>query len=238
MISPRTDTLWRRELVELLQRPHALGLKLAYPLVVGVPLLWSPAPSFYASMAITMLAATLAGLGTAAVLARERASGLQVRYRLLPRPAGAVVLERVLSASAVDLVQMAPLLTLVAVRHPDAATWWAPALLALAGTLLAANALGALASSMAASAGEVMLWVMLPLLPAFYVSGLFLPATGPMAVVSRLLPFSYLHDALDGALGGRPPISPAAGAAAGTVFVVLASTAAWAAGRRVLEAEP
>jgi hypothetical protein len=107
---------------------------------------------------------------------------------------------------------------------------------ALAGTLLAANALGAFASSLASSPGEVMVWVMLPLLPAFYLSGLFLPATGPMAAVARLLPFSYLHDALDGALGGAPALGPLGCAAGGAAFVALSAAAAWAMGRRVLEA--
>jgi hypothetical protein len=230
--------LWHRDLIELLQRPPALALKLAYPLVVGVPLLWSPAPAFYASMAITMLAATLAGLGTGAVLARERASGLRLRLRLLPRPAGGLVLERVLAAAGIDLAQLLPLLALVAVRHPGTAAWWAPALLALAGTLVTANALGAFASSLASAPGEVMLWVMLPLLPAFYLSGLFVPATGLLGAAARLLPFSYLHDALDGALGGQPGIAPAACAGAGLAFAAAAAAAAWASGRRVLEAEP
>lgn len=230
-------TLWGRELAELLRRPGALALKLAYPLVVGIPLLWSPAPSFYASMAITMLAATLAGLGTAAVLARERASGLQLRYRLLPRPAGALLTERLLACAAVDLVQLLPLLALIALRHPQATAAWGPAvLLTLAGALLAANALGACASSLASSPGEVMLWVMLPLLPAFYLSGLFLPPAGPMAVVARLLPFSYLHDALDGALGGRPALDPVQAAAAGLAALLLSVAASRAIGRRVLEA--
>jgi ABC-type multidrug transport system permease subunit len=228
-------SLWGRELAELARRPPALLLKLAYPLVVGVPLLWSAAPSFYASMALTMLAATLAGLGTGAVLARERSAGLHLRYRLLPRSAGGLVLERVVTCAAIDLAQLLPLLLLVAVRHPDARSWWAPVLLTMAGTLLAANVLGAVASSLAGSPGEVMLWVMLPLLPSFYLSGLFLPPAGPMRLVSRLLPFSYLHDALGAALGGRPQIDPAACAAAGLSFLLLAGLAAWLAGPRVLD---
>jgi ABC-type multidrug transport system permease subunit len=229
-------TIWRRELIELGQRPAALGVKLAYPLVVGVPLLWSTAPSFYASMAITMLAATLAGLGAAAVLTRERANGLQLRYRLLPRPAGRLLLERLTASAAVDLAQLLPLLALIAVRHPQAPAWWPAVLLSLAGTLLAVNVLGALASSLASSPGEVMVWVMLPLLPSFYLSGLFVPPTGVMAAVARLLPFSYLHDALNGAVGGRPAADPLTCGAAGIVCLVVAAVAAWAAGRRVLEA--
>lgn len=230
-----TTSLAGRELLDVVRRPGALLIKLAYPLVVGVPLLWSAAPAFYAAMAVTMLAATLAGLGTAAVLARERSAGLQLRLRLLPRPAGRVVRERLVAFAAVDLAQLLPLLALVALRHPGAAGWWPALLLALASVLLWANLVGAFASTMAGSPGEVMLWAMLPLLPAFYLSGLFVPAAGTMAVVARLLPFSYLHDALTGALGGSPALGPAACAAAGAAGIALAVAAAGAIGRRVLE---
>lgn len=231
-----TASLLARELQELARRPVAVVLKLGYPLVVGVPLLWSSAPPFYASMAITMLVATLGGLGTAAVLARERASGLQLRFRLLPRPAGRVLLDRVAAAALVDLVQLLPLVALVALRHPEGAVWWPALLTTLAGTLLAVDALGAWASSLASSPAEVMLWVMLPLLPSFYLSGLFLPPVGGMAVVARAFPFSWLHDALTGALGGSPAASPGACLVAGLAWAVLGALAAAAAGRRVLEA--
>lgn len=226
-----------REARELLSRPLAAVIKIAYPLVVGLPLLTSSAPPFYAAMALTMLAALLGGLGTAAVFARERSSGLQLRYRLLPVPAAVLVRDRVIAMALIDAVQLLPVLALIALRHPDRATWWAPLLLALLGTLVAVDALGALASSFADSPGEVMLYVLIPLLPAFYLAGLFVPMTGGAAgLAATLLPFSHLHAALEGALGSAGG-SPAAAAAGGVAWLLLGALLAAASGRRVLEAE-
>ena len=57
----------RAEWLELLARPKGLVIKLLYPLVIGVPLVFL-APPRYGSMAVTLLVATVSGLGTAAVL--------------------------------------------------------------------------------------------------------------------------------------------------------------------------
>jgi multisubunit Na+/H+ antiporter MnhF subunit len=232
-----TGGILARDLAELSARPRALAVKLVYPLAVGIPLLFSAAPPFYASMAITMLVALLGGLGTASVLARERASGLQLRYRLLPVAAPALMVRRVLAAAAVDAVQVIALMAVIGLRHPDRYEWWPALALALAGTLVTVDALGAFASSFADGPGEVMLYVLIPLLPAFYLSGLFVPMTGPLAVMSQLLPFTYLHAALEGAMGARVAADPLAVAGLGAVFVLAGGLLAAAGGRRVLEAE-
>lgn len=223
------------EWLELLARPRGLVLKLLYPLVIGVPLVLL-APPRYGSMAVTLLVSTVAGLGTAAVLGRERSAGLHLRFRLAPRPAGRTVLDRVVAASTVDLAQVAPLLVLALAVHPGRVGWVPALAAALAGTLLTVNALGAFASSLGSSPGEVMVWVMLPLLPSFYLSGLFVPPAGPLVTIARVFPFGYLRAALEGTFGGRPAYDPAACAIAGLAFAALGAAAAYAAGRRVLEA--
>src|SRR5207237_10196701 len=131
------------------------------------------------------------------------------------------VRERVAARALVDVLQLTPLLALIVLRHPEGVGWLPAVLATLSGTLLAVDALGALASSLASSAGEVMLWVMLPLLPSFYLSALFLPASGPMAVVERAFPFSWLHDSLTGALGGTPTVGAVPGLAAGLAWLAL-----------------
>ena len=229
-------TIWGRELVEFGRRRRALAIKLAYPLVVGLPILFGGAPRFYAAMVLTMLVATLPALGTGAVLARERATGMQRRYRLLPRPAGALLVERLAASALIDAIQFLPVLALVALRSPDGWRWWGPVALCTAGVLAIGNAVGALASSLTSAPGEVMLYVLIPLLPAFYLAGLFVPPRGNIAVlVSRLLPFSYLHDGLVGALGGSPVLDPTRVAVAGVAMVAAGALAAAAIGRRVLE---
>ena len=229
-------TIWQRELVELLDRRKALAIKLLFPAAIGFPLLFSSAPAFYAAMALTMLAGTMAALGSGAVLARERSAGVTTRYLLLPLPPARVSLERLAVAAAIDLCQLLPVLVLVAARRPALVAWWPALLLAAAGTLMAGNALGAFVSTLSTSPGEVMLLVLLPALPALYLAGVFTPFTNPLQVaVSRLLPYSYLHEALVGALGGPAQMAPWQAAAGGLLFALAGAAAALAVGRRLLE---
>src|SRR5438105_14280701 len=74
-------TIWQRELVEFAQRRRALIIKRVFPLLVAVPLVLSGAPTIYAAMALTMLAAIVGALGTGAVTARARPMPLKVRDR-------------------------------------------------------------------------------------------------------------------------------------------------------------
>jgi len=220
-------SIWQRELIEFEQRRRALVVKLLFPLLIALPLVYSRAAGVYAAMG---------ALGSGAVLSRERAIGLNVRYRLLPRRPAAVLLERVAAGAAIDLVQMLVVLVLIAFRQPTRLAWLPAILLAAAGVLAACNVLGAWASSLTRSPGEVMLAVLLPLLPALYLSGVFTaPAAPLLAAISRLLPFTYLHDALLGALTGRPQLTPWADAAAGIVFLAVSAALTGLLARRVLE---
>ncbi len=60
-------TIWQRELVEFAQRRRALVIKLAFPLVFGIPLVIA-APPMYAAISLTMLIAIIGALGAGAVL--------------------------------------------------------------------------------------------------------------------------------------------------------------------------
>jgi hypothetical protein len=83
-----------------------------------------------------------------------------------------------------------------------------------------------------------MLYVFIPLLPVLFLSGVFTPLTEPvLLVISRFLPFSYLHEALLGALGDQPSLPPWETALAGFGFLVGAAGLTGRLGRRVLEAE-
>ncbi len=230
-------SIWQRELAELVQRPRALAVKMLFPLAVAVPLLHSSAPGFYAAMALTMLLSTMAPLGAGAVLARERASGLLLRYRLLPAPPGRVGMERVLAGAGVDLLQVAPVLIMIMVGGRGEAAWWPGLWLGAAATLVAGNALGALVSTVTRSPGEVMLIVLLPVLPALYLAGVFTPFTSPlMQAVTRLFPFAYLHEALVGALGGAATVTPGQAAAGAALHLLVALVLARLAGYRLVEA--
>ena len=231
-------TVWQRELVEFSQRRRALVVKLLFPLLVGIPLLGSRAPAIYVAMALTMLIAIIGPLGAGAVLTRERLLGLTLRYRTLPVTPGRLLLERLSINAAIDLVQLLPVLLLLALRHPAGLAWWPALLLTTCAVLLAGNLIGAVASLLSDSPGEVMLYVFIPLLPVLYLSGVFTPLTQPaLLAVSRFLPFSYLHEALVGALGGQANLLPWESTLAGFGFLVGAAGLTGRLGRRVLEAE-
>lgn len=231
-------TIWQRELVEFAQRRRALVIKLTFPLLVAAPLLLSGAPATYAALALTMLVTIVGALGAGAVLSRERQNGLTLRYRTLPVTPGHLLIERLAANAGIDLLQLVPVLVLVAVTHPSAAAWWPALLVSVAAVLLIGNLLGAVASTLSDSPGEVMLYVVIPLLPLLFLSGAFTPPTQPVLLVaSRLLPFSYLHESLLGAIGGQANLPPWETFLGGFGFLVGAVGLTGRLGRRVLESD-
>jgi hypothetical protein len=231
-------TIWQRELVEFSQRRRALVIKLLFPLLVAVPLLFSAAPPFYQAMALTMLITIIGALGAGAVLTRERLVGLTVRYRTLPVTPGRLLLERLTSTAAIDFLQVLPILLLVAVRRPPAFAWWPALVLGTVAVLLIGNLLGAVASVLSDSPGEVMLYVIIPLLPLLYLAGVFSEPVHPvLLVISRFLPFSYLHQAILGAVGGQPNLLPWETFLGALGFLIGAVGLTGRLGRVVLEAE-
>ncbi len=230
-------TIWQRELVEFAQRRRALVIKLAFPLVFGIPLVLA-APPQYAAISLTMLIAIIGALGAGAVLTRERESGLTLRYRTLPVSPGRLLIERLSTSALIDLLQVTPVLVLIGLRHPSQFTWWPALILSTAAVLLIGNLMGAVASTLTDSAGEVMLYVFLPLLPLLYLSGVFTPLTQPVLLaISRLLPFSYLHESLLGTLGGQPNLLAWESLLGGFGFLVGAAGLTGLSGRRVLETD-
>jgi ABC-2 type transport system permease protein len=231
-------TVWQRELVEFAQRRRALVIKLVFPLLVAVPLVLSNVPAPYAATTLTMLVAIIGPLGAGAVLTRERQNGLVLRYRTLPVTPGRLLIERLGTNAAIDFLQVLPVLALIALRHPAQFAWWPALLLGVAAVLLIGNLMGAVASTLSDSPGEVMLYVFIPLLPLLYLAGVFTPLTQPaLLVVSRLLPFSYLHESLLGALGGQPNLLPWETLLGGFGFLVGAAGLTGRLGRRVLESD-
>ena len=230
-------TIWQRELVEFAQRRRALVIKLAFPLVFGIPLVVA-APPVYAAVTLTMLIAIIGALGAGAVLTRERQSGLTLRYRTLPVTPGRLLIERLSTSAVIDLLQVTPVLALIALRHPSQVAWWPALVLSTVAVLLIGNLMGAVASTLSDSPGEVMLYVFLVLLPLLFFSGVFTALTDPpLLAVSRLLPFSYLHESFVGALGGQPNLLAWETLIGGFGFLVGAAGLTGRLGRRVLESD-
>jgi hypothetical protein len=231
-------SIWQRELIEFAQRRRALAIKLGFPLLVALPLIFSGAPRIYAAMGVTTLVAIIGALGAAAVLTRERQSGLTLRYRTLPVTPGRLLIERLGTNATIDFIQVTPVLLAVALRHPAGFEWWPALIVATAAVLLVGNLLGAVASTLSAAPGEVMLYVVIPLLPLLYLSGVFAPLSNPVLLaVSRVLPFSYLHDAVLGALGGQPSLPPWETLLGAAGFLIGAAGLTGRFGRRVIEVD-
>src|SRR2546422_1652584 len=144
-------TIWQRELVEFAQRRLALVIKLAFPLLVAIPLVLGNAPSIYAAMALTMLIAMVGAIGAGAVLSRERQSGLTLRYRTLPVTPGRLLIDRLSTSAFIDVLQVAPVLVLIGLRHPSHFAWWPALVLSTAAVILIGNLMGAAASTLSDS---------------------------------------------------------------------------------------
>lgn len=236
--APLPSSIWQRELVDFGQRRRALVIKLAFPVLVAFPLIATPAPAFYAAGALTMLVAIIGAIGAGAVMSRERLAGLTLRYRTLPVRPGRLLFERLSASAAIDFFQVLPVLILIALARPAGYLWWPALILTVAAVLAIGNLLGAVASTLSDSPGEVMLFVFIPLLPLFFLAGVFTPLPDPILLtVSRLIPFSYLQQALLGAIGGHPTLAPWVAMLGGAGFLVGAAGLTGRLGRRVIETD-
>ena len=129
-------------------------------------------------------------------------------------------------------------LLLIGLRRPSQFVWWPALVLGTAAVLLIGNLLGAFASTLSNSPGEVMLYVVVPLLPLLYLSGVFTTLDQPaLLLISRLLPFGYLHEAVLGTLGGQPNLLPWETLLGAFGFLVGAAGLTGRLGRRVLETD-
>jgi hypothetical protein len=217
-------SMWSREWLLTLARPRSVVVKLAMPLILGVPLVAGHAPTFWAGMLLTVLVAMTGAVGSGVALARARGSGLLARLAVVPRSPARVVGGWVAAAAAVDTIQMLPVAAVVIATgaSPEAAL----ALLAcIPAVVLLTNALGCALSLLADGPGEVLLDVIVILAPLLFLGGLFtgVPRDGWRWMAARLDPFAYLHSAFTGALGGTATFSPA------EILVAAALTAAAAA---------
>jgi hypothetical protein len=225
---PRTTL--GRELLVVAARRRALSLKVGIPLVLALPLVLGGAPTFWAATLLTVLVAMVGAVGSAVTLARARQSGLLVRLSLVPRPGWRVLGGVVAAGTAVDLLQLLPVVVLVGTAGGAGPEWWAALLLAVLAGLLTGSLLGCLVAALAGSVGEVLLDVCVLLAPLLFLGGLFtgVPRQGwgwPVALVD---PFGELGSAFIGALGGSPAFNAplVAGISAAAILVSLAAIAA------------
>ena len=233
-VAPRQAVLARlmprgtlgRELLVVAARRRSLALKVGIPLVLALPLIVGGAPTFWAGMLLTVLTAMVGAVGTAVTLARARQSGLLVRLALVPRPGWRVVGGVVVAGALVDLIQLLPVVLLVAIAGGATPLEWAGLVVAVLAGLLTGSLLGCVVACLAGGVGEVLLDVCVLLAPLLFFGGLFtgVPRQGWGWTVALIDPFGQLGSAFIGALGGTPAFSPATVllVSAAAIVVVLA----------------
>ncbi|MFZ0168330.1 MAG: ABC transporter permease [Candidatus Dormiibacterota bacterium] len=236
-VSRRPVRLWQLELRGTLARRRALAIKLAFPLVLVIPLVAAGAPPFFAGMLLTVLIAMVGTVGTGVAVTRSRGTGWLDRLAVLPLPAWRVGLEIFFASWLVDALQGTLVLAVVAVaERPDPATLLTTWLMALAA-LAFSGALGLAIAALTDHAGEAMLYLTVVLAPLLFLSGLFtgVPANGIRNLVAQVLPYSYLHEGFQLLLGGNPPYGdPFSFLIAAVVFLLVSVLATAALGRAVL----
>ena len=229
---PMPGGMFLREVLVAATRPRALFLKMAFPLVLTIPLVIAHAPTFWAGMLLTVLCAMVGAVGAGMTAARARDSGLLTRLTLTPTAPWRVISAWVGSSSAVDFVQLLPALLVVVILAPTTPVTSFTLLLAVGAVLVVANSLGFAISALGGGPGEVLLDTVVLLAPLLFLGGLFtgVPASGWRATAASVDPFAYAHAAFIAALGGSPSFGTGAvvaaallSAAAGLVLVALAA---------------
>ena len=229
---PMPGGMFLREVLVTATRPRALILKMAFPLVLTIPLVFAHAPTFWAAMLLTVLCGMVGAVGAGMTAARARESGLLTRLTLTPTPPWRVITAWVGSSATVDLVQLLPALLVVLIAAPTTLATGITLLLAIAAVLVVANSLGFGISALGGGPGEVLLDTVVLLAPLLFLGGLFtgVPANGWRATAAAVDPFAYAHAAFISALGGAPSYTSAAvvvaaclSGAAGMLLVALAA---------------
>lgn len=229
---PMPGGMFLREMLAAATRPRALFLKMAFPLVLTIPLVTAHAPSFWAAMLLTVLSAMVGAVGAGMTAARARDSGLLTRLTLTPTPPWRVISAWVGSSALVDLVQLLPALLVVIIVAPTTPATSITLLVAVASVLVVANSLGFAISALGGGPGEVLLDTVVLLAPLLFLGGLFtgVPAAGWRATAASVDPFAYAHAAFIAALGGSPSFTSSAVVLAavlsGVAGIVLAALAA------------
>jgi ABC-type multidrug transport system permease subunit len=234
-LMPRT--IAARELAIVLSRPRALAIKAGLPLLLALALVAGHAPTFWAGMLLTVLVAMVGAVGTAVSVSRARDDGFLTRLAATPGAPTRLLAGWVLAAVAVDVAQLLPVAIAAALAGSGTVASFAVLLVALPAALIITNVLGCVVTLAAANAAEVLLDVVVVLAPLLYLGGLFtgVPAGGWRAVVASADPFSHLHSAFIGVLGGTSTYDGIVDVSAMAAAAVVALTVLLLVSRRVLE---
>jgi len=207
-----TLPVWRTEWLTALRRRRLLLLNTLIPLAFVAPIALSSAPAVHAAAAFTVLFALFGTFGSSIPLIRDDESGLLRRYMLTGVHPGGLLLQRVFATAALDLMELAPSVLVIAAARGSSASQLAIVVPAIVLGLLAANALGALTAALAKSVAEGALFSAVAALLLLHWAGTFrTPVPGTwQATLEAWNPFRPLHESLLAATGASgPDLDPA-----------------------------
>ena len=223
--------MWRTEWLTALRRRRLFLFNILIPLTLVATIALSAAPAAHAVAVFTVLFALFGTFGSSIPLIRDGESGLLRRYVLTGAHPGVLLLQRVFATAALDLIQLAPSVLVIAAARGSSASQLAIVVPSMILGLLAANALGALSAAVAKSVAEGALFSAVAALLLLHWAGTFrapLPGTW-QATLEVWNPFRPLHESLLAAAGaGGPDLAPALFTApiATTLLVLLLLTVA------------
>jgi len=206
-----TLPIWRSEWIVAGRRKRLLALNILIPLALVTPIAFSAAPPPHAAAVFTVLFVLFGTFGSSIPLIRDEESGLLARFTLAGAHPGGLVLQRVMASAALDLVELAPSIALIALGRGASPGLLGAAIPSVVVGLLAANLLGAWAAAVARSVAEGALFSAVSALLLLHLAGTFRsPTPGTWgAVVERWIPFRPLHEGLLALTGARGAIGAA-----------------------------
>ena len=224
-------TVWRTEWLTALRRRRLFLFNVLIPLTFVATIALSSAPAVHAAAVFTVLFALFGTFGSSIPLIRDGESGLLRRYVLTGTHPGGLLLQRVFATAALDLIELAPSVLVIAAARGSSASQLAIVAPAMVFGLLAANALGTLTAALSKSVAEGALFSAVAALLLLHWAGTFrTPVSGTwQATLEVWNPFRPLHESLLAVAGaGGRDLDPALLAApiGATLAVLLLITAA------------
>jgi len=195
---------WTAEWWVARRRRRLLVLNAGVPLLLVAPVAFAGAPPAHAAAVYSVLFVMFGVFGSAIPLVRDGASGLLTRWRLAGLPPRELLVARLGAQTALDALEALPALALILLANRASPAVGLQVALALAVTLLVANAVGAWAAALARSLAEAALFSSVLSLLLLHAAGAFrTPAPGSLsALVESASPFRLLHEALLVLVGG------------------------------------
>ena len=190
--------VWRTEWLTALRRRRLLLFNILIPSTFVATVALSAAPAVHAAAVFTVLFTLFGTFGSSIPLIRDGESGLLRRYVLTGVHPGGLLLQRVLATAAIDLIELAPSVLIIAAARGSSASQIAIVVPAMGVGLLAANALGALTAALAKSVAEGALFSAVAALLLLHWAGTFrTPVPGTwQATLEVWNPFRPLHENL------------------------------------------